>query len=271
MKFGTRGRELVQECKNHSNASGGNSGGSEGWNDRASLLPPYNDEGVRATLQEITWHCDELTIQVESLRDGKPSLESRPCLLLHDASIRRNKRCLLAYMNYRADVIRKNPVVYNNLAILQQQQQQQQQQHDDMVNDGISSRKNSGGNSNEIGSKNNINNSNDDSNRNSRTSGASGKPILSEAERDFLREYRQLRAGYCDRVGMEVSHERLPPQDQWVQVRVVRPLGEIVLSETGSAVRLEEGTIHYLPFQDVEDFLKSGDLRQIDGEECGSC
>merc|ERR1711862_498903 len=36
----------------------------------------------------------------------KPRLEIRPALLLHDEAIRRNKRCLLAYMNFRVNKIR---------------------------------------------------------------------------------------------------------------------------------------------------------------------
>ena len=120
MNFGTRGRDLVLECKKNSrNHDGG-------------LAFPYNNEGVRATIQEIVWHCDELTTQVHAELDDdndndettttkkKPSLESRPSLLLHDAAIRRNKRCLLAYHNFRVHQIRQNPTSFSFLSEAEQ-------------------------------------------------------------------------------------------------------------------------------------------------------
>jgi GINS complex subunit 1 len=86
--YGQRGRELLLELK------------SSDW------LPPYNDETVRATLQEIQLHFDELTDQISA--GEKPAMEARPSLLLHDAAIRRNKRCLLAYHVYRLNRLRQS-------------------------------------------------------------------------------------------------------------------------------------------------------------------
>jgi GINS complex subunit 1 len=89
--YGQRGRELLLELK------------SSDW------LPPYNDEAVRATLQEIQLHFDELTDQIIISPAGeKPAMEMRPSLLLHDAAIRRNKRCLLAYHVYRLKKLRES-------------------------------------------------------------------------------------------------------------------------------------------------------------------
>lgn len=88
MNYGHRGRDLLLELK------------------RSDWIPPYNDEGVRATLAEIGLHTDELTDQVSAFGGEKPPVESRPSLLLHDAAIRRNKRCLLAYHAARVDKLR---------------------------------------------------------------------------------------------------------------------------------------------------------------------
>lgn len=114
MNYGTRGRELLLDLK------------------RSDWLPAYNEEGVRSTLQEIYSHTEELTVLVRASSsnnnnrksstttttnedgggsggDGAgagPAIENRPSLILHDASIRRNKRCLLAYHAYRIDKLR---------------------------------------------------------------------------------------------------------------------------------------------------------------------
>ena len=97
MNYGQRGRELLLDLK------------------RSDWLPAYNEDAVRATLQEINAHTEELTILVRATSANRtatssektqqqqqqqqgPAIEDRPSLILHDTSIRRNKRCLLAYL-----------------------------------------------------------------------------------------------------------------------------------------------------------------------------
>mmetsp|Transcript_18105 Transcript_18105/g.20880 ORF Transcript_18105/g.20880 Transcript_18105/m.20880 type:complete len:228 (-) Transcript_18105:207-890(-) len=105
MNFGQRGRDLVLDCQ----PSGGNPPSSQ------PSLKPYKDDTVRGCLEEITWHMDELTHLADgcnsnrsnsSEENDKPRVEIRPAFLMHDVSIRRNKRCLLAYMNFRVNAIR---------------------------------------------------------------------------------------------------------------------------------------------------------------------
>jgi hypothetical protein len=89
MNFGQRSRDLLLDLKR---SDGG--------------LPMYDDESVRGILDEIQWHLDELNALIASYdREEKPPMEARPALLLHDAAIRRNKRALLAYQQYRIGVI----------------------------------------------------------------------------------------------------------------------------------------------------------------------
>ena len=104
MNYGTKARDLLLELKS------------------SDFLPTYNEENVRAALSEISHHTDELTDLVRAANrnnnattnDGTTSssttsqipIESRPSMILHDASIRRNKRCLLAYHAYRIDKLR---------------------------------------------------------------------------------------------------------------------------------------------------------------------
>ena len=100
---------------------------------RSDWLPPYNDEHVKGTIEEISLHFNELLDQVSasqkmqqqlqqeqddddedgnngakssSSREQVP-MELRPSMTLHDASIKRNKRCLLAYHAYRINKLRE--------------------------------------------------------------------------------------------------------------------------------------------------------------------
>ena len=58
-----------------------------------------------------------------------------------------------------------------------------------------------------------------------------------------------------------------PPEEDLVQVRVVRTgLGRIA-TEHGGSVELDLGTTHYLPRGDVEHLIRQGALQQLDGEE----
>lgn len=198
MNFGQRGRALVSECQ-HSDAT--------------SLLP-YNDELVKGCLEEITFHVDELTHLVDSIEGEKPSLQVRPSLMLHDAAIRRNKRCLLAYIYHRVKYL----------------------QHE--------------------------------CNSNKHRSDSIQKSLLHESELDFLQAYERLRAQQGVETGANMTcQQRLPPTSTWIQVRVLESLGTIVLTETGGTANLEQGTLHFLPAQDVESFVQQGYLEHVEGEE----
>jgi GINS complex subunit 1 len=201
MNFGQRGRALVSEC-HHSDAT---------------TLLPYNDELVKGCLEEITFHVDELTHLVESIDGEKPSLQVRPSLMLHDAAIRRNKRCLLAY-------------IYHRVKHLQRECNSNNKHHhrDESV----------------------------------------AKSLLHESEIDFLQAYERLRAQQGSDIGANMTcQHRMPPTHTWIQVRVLESLGTIVLAETGGTANLEEGTLHFLPAQDVESFIQQGYLEHVEGEE----
>jgi|ERR1719296_46275 len=99
--YGQRGVSLLQELK------------------RSDWLPPYNENGVRQTLEEVSLHIDVLIEEVEQHRqkqelasqddgdnESKHQRESKPSIFIHEAAIRRNKRCLLAYHAYRLKKLR---------------------------------------------------------------------------------------------------------------------------------------------------------------------
>ena len=100
MNYGQRGVDLLRELK------------------RSDWLPSYNEDSVRATIQEINLHTAELQDIVrannrvgnDTSTSGGGSapvpIEMRPVMLLHEVSIKRNKRCLLAYHAHRIDKLR---------------------------------------------------------------------------------------------------------------------------------------------------------------------
>lgn len=95
MNYGQRGKDLLLDLK------------------RSDWLPLYNDENVRGVLSEIDTHFKELTAQARAAtqlasqrkEDGIPQ-ECRPAMLLHEAAIKRNKRCLLAYHAHRLEKLK---------------------------------------------------------------------------------------------------------------------------------------------------------------------
>lgn len=216
MNYGRRGIDLLLDLKRS-----------------CDFLPPYDDDGVRSTLQEISLHHDEMMdhLNAASGRRRKGSTgdqeggskkkagtevphESRPAIILHDASIRRNKQCLLAYHSHRADKLRS--LRWETSAALP----------------------------------------------------GHVRPLLSEAELDFFAEYDRLVSRYGASVDLDLGADRTPPEEERITVRVVRAgLGRIA-TDYGDGVELDVGTIHHLPRGDVEHLVRQGALVQLDGEEC---
>ena len=97
MNYGQRAKELIADLK------------------RSDWLPPYNDESVKAIQAEIQSHFEELNDFAKALYDSskddsdmdQQKKEHQPVMLLHEAAIYRNKRCLLAYHQYRIDKLKQ--------------------------------------------------------------------------------------------------------------------------------------------------------------------
>jgi GINS complex subunit 1 len=198
---------------------------------RSDDISAYNDVTVAACLEDLSLHVQALQDQVtaaSSNGDKKASIQVRPSILLQDAAIRRNKQCLLTYHWERLKRIQQ--VMY-------------WQEHNDT--------------------------SSDDSNNN-----------LAPAEQDFLHEYRQLQSSYlqnCFSTTAQVddlrAHATFPPlNSDRVLVRVMEEndsmpeQGPIVLP-SGQSVQFVRGATHYLWWSDVEDFVRSGKLQVLQGEE----
>lgn len=215
MNYGQRGVDLLRELK------------------RSDWLPSYNEDGVRATLQEINLHTEELQniVRANNRVGGGGNdtsstagggggalvpIEMRPVMLLHEVSIKRNKRCLLAYHAHRIDKLR---------ALRWE------------------------------------------------TAGSLSTPmkfVLSEAEIDFFHEYDKLASRHAIGSmggGLDWNADQNPPEENFIQVRVVQSgLGKIE-TELCGVVELEVGSMHYLPRSDVEHLVRQGALVQLGGEE----
>jgi GINS complex subunit 1 len=92
MNYGQKAKELLLDLK------------------RSDFIPPYNQETVRATLSEISLHFKELEDLATALQRANPNRVDppfRPTLMLHDAAIKRNKRCLLAYHVHRLEKLKR--------------------------------------------------------------------------------------------------------------------------------------------------------------------
>mmetsp|Transcript_26669 Transcript_26669/g.39305 ORF Transcript_26669/g.39305 Transcript_26669/m.39305 type:complete len:219 (+) Transcript_26669:64-720(+) len=216
MNFGQRGRELLLDLK------------------RSDWLPPYSDEGVRDTLEEINLHYGELSDHVNASaaaaaadasaeqsgdrssrrkKDAQLPFESRAAVVLHDEAIRRNKRCLLAYHQYRMDRLRG--LRWETTGVL----------------------------------PNHI------------------RGLLSEAEVDFFAEYDRIVSRHCASIDLDLSSSQTPPEADFVEVRVLQAgLGRIE-TEYGGSVALDLGTTHHLPRGDVEHLIRQGVLQELNGEE----
>mmetsp|Transcript_20619 Transcript_20619/g.25496 ORF Transcript_20619/g.25496 Transcript_20619/m.25496 type:complete len:214 (-) Transcript_20619:208-849(-) len=93
------------------------------------------------------------------------------------------------------------------------------------------------------------------------------RPLLSESEMDFWREYDKLIGRYAAAIDCDLMANLSPPEDDYVEVRVVEEgLGDIT-TEFGGSVRLDLGTTHHLRRVDVEHLIRQGVLEQLSGEE----
>jgi len=217
MNYGRYGRELLLELKRGDAASTTLDSTRSG----APPLPAYNDELVGNAIQDLRLHVQALQDQAQAASDSggsgkkKPSMQVRPSILLQNAAIQRNKRCLLAYHVGRLE--RLKPIYWHQL---------------------------------------------DPSN-------------TSPAERQFLDAYGALVHEYTKACGLQGDDLRahglsVPLPGDRVQVRVVESVGgddEGVVLNSGACAVLAAGSTHYLLWEDVEEYVRTGQLQVLDNEE----
>jgi GINS complex subunit 1 len=122
--FPSSGRELILELK-RSTGNRGLASSSE-----PQYLVPYNVKLVRECFQDLNRSFQSLSDEMQAMSQAdededdesnhKPSMNARPSILFHNASIQRQKRCLLAYHKNRMDRIKdlsisqKSDLSFNN-------------------------------------------------------------------------------------------------------------------------------------------------------------
>jgi GINS complex subunit 1 len=223
MNYGQHGRNLLLELKRSEPSNTGDYSTS-------STIPAYNDVLVTNALQDVRLHCQALEEQVQA-SDGKPSLNVRPSLLLQNAAIQRNKRCLLTYHTVRLQRIQeelywKQQQHHHNNNSNTTEQQQQQQQPSNLC------------------------------------------PVEHEFLANYANLIQRYTQDVCQGCVMDLrSHVSMPPQpSDRVQIRVLTDIGPIVL-ESGASAVLSTNSTHFLQYADVEELIRQGKVQVLNGEE----
>jgi GINS complex subunit 1 len=156
-------------------------------------LPPYSTELVRAITREVR-DLDRDVSRILAPYSGSFTPASDPAtacaLLVNHLSMRRNKRCLLAYHRVRAEKL--EALVWEGKDVLDQHAQGQQDALD------------GGG------------------------EGASNQNSLSPEEEEYFRQYSDMLAAYKGQwTDIDLTGSLEPPKDLFIDVRVLKDAGEI--------------------------------------------
>ncbi|KAH6898733.1 DNA replication complex GINS protein PSF1 [Thelonectria olida] len=214
--YGDSGNKLVHHAKRTQNLA---------------HLPPYQTEIVRAVAREVR---DLQKDNDELLEPWQGSFqptqdEAVACtLLVNHLSMRRNKRCLLAYHRTRTDKLEE--LVWNGSDVVDLSGQQ--------VRDAAGS---SGG-------------------------GAAGSgdttSSLSPQEEEYVRQYGDLLAAFKGQwTDIDLTGSLEPPRDLFIDVRVLKDAGEIQ-TEYG-AITLTKNSQFYVRQGDVERLIAQGYLYKL--------
>ncbi|KAK3300260.1 DNA replication complex GINS protein PSF1 [Chaetomium fimeti] len=209
--YGDLGNKLVQHAKRTQNLT---------------HLPPYQTELVRAVTREVRDLDKDVASLLEPFQGSfDPSADQATActLLVNHLSMRRNKRCLLAYHRTRTDKLEE--LVWNGSDVLDLAGQQ------------------AGG----------VNGAAADS-------GASSS--LSPQEEDYFRQYGDLLAAYKGQwTDIDLTGSLEPPRDLFIDVRVLKDAGEIQ-TEYG-AINLTKNSQFYVRQGDVERLIAQGYLQKL--------
>lgn len=157
-------------------------------------LPAYQTELIRSVAREVRDLDRDVASLLEPFQDSfDPAVEQATActLLVNHMSMRRNKRCLLAYHRTRTDKLEE--LVWNGSDLLDLSAQQ-------------------------AGTANGMNGPSD-----SNTSSS-----LSPQEEDYVRQYGDLLAAYKGHwTDIDLTGSLEPPRDLFIDVRVLKDAGEI--------------------------------------------
>ncbi len=162
-------------------------------------LPPYQIEIVRAMTREVR-DLDQEIASILAPFEGSFNPSTEPAaacnVLVNHLSMRRNKRCLLAYHRVRTEKLEE--MCWSGTDVLEQEPQQQQgASHGGPAGAGISS-------------------------------DAGNQSSLSPEEEEYFRQYGDMLAAYKGRwTDIDLTGSLEPPKDLFIDVRVLKDAGEI--------------------------------------------
>lgn len=82
---------------------------------------------------------------------------------------------------------------------------------------------------------------------------------VAEYQKNYLFKYKQLVMKYCSDVGVQITGDLQPPFETNVQIKVVKEYGDII-NENGDVIKLNKGSVHFVPFYLVENLVGQGYL-----------
>ncbi|KAK5663491.1 hypothetical protein OQA88_3921 [Cercophora sp. LCS_1] len=209
--YGDLGNKLVQHAKRTQNLT---------------HLPAYQTELVRSVAREVRDLDRDVANLLEPFNGSfDPSTEQATActLLVNHLSMRRNKRCLLAYHRTRTDKLEE--LVWNGSDIVDLSAQQA-------------------------------------TTANGTTTTDSSTSTLSPQEEDYMRQYSDLLAAYKGHwTDIDLTGSLEPPRDLFIDVRVLKDAGEIQ-TEYG-AINLTKNSQFYVRQGDVERLIAQGYLQKL--------
>ncbi|KAL1953633.1 hypothetical protein VTO42DRAFT_2419 [Malbranchea cinnamomea] len=229
--LGDLGNKLVQHAKRSQSLA---------------YLPPYQSELVHSVVSEVRELDKDVARLLEPFGGGSqfnPAAEpATACALLVDhLSMRRNKRCLLAYHRVRAEKLEE--LCWNGVDVTEILQQRHQQRNQALY--GVSST-GGGGQSSSTGV----------------SSTRANHHSLSPEEEEYLRQYNDMLTAYKGHwTDIDLTGSLEPPKDLFIDVRVLKDAGEIQ-TEYGS-INLTKNSQFYVRLADVDRLIAQGYLQRL--------
>ncbi|KAK3943746.1 hypothetical protein QBC46DRAFT_29722 [Diplogelasinospora grovesii] len=222
--YGDLGNKLVQHAKRTQNLS---------------ALPAYQTELVRSVTREVRDLDRDVASMLEPFQGSFDPSENQATactLLVNHLSMRRNKRCLLAYHRTRTDKLEE--LVWKGADLIDLSGQ-------GMADGGMNGNGNGEGVSSGGGG-----------------SGGGVMSNLSPQEEDYVRQYGDLLAAYKGQwTDIDLTGSLEPPRDLFIDVRVLKDAGEIQ-TEYG-AINLTKNSQFYVRQGDVERLIAQGYLQKL--------
>lgn len=232
-------------------------------------LPPYNTTVIRAVTKEVRDLDREIntllapfainnTNNSNTARSSTSSFNPHEhpqlacTLLVNQLSMRRNKRCLLAYHRTRTEKLEgfcwegRDVVELGNLAASNSNNLDDNDDDDENINNNQN--------------QNTINNNNTISETTTTTMTTTS--TLSSEEEQYTHAYSSLLAAYKGQwTEIDLTGSVEPPQDIFIDVRVLKDAGEIQ-TEYGS-ITLTKNSQFYVRAGDVEGLVRQGYLQKL--------